>query len=120
MHFPEQELWSVEDVAARWEKSVSYVRDLIRRKLLPLKINRARLMRVGETPMNLRLMPTQFVGLEDLKTFEDIHARALKPRISIKEYSFKHNNRSDKQIRRDIKDKTLDAEMIHGRWMILE
>ena len=118
MNFPDQELWSVEDVAVRWGKPVSYVKDLTRRGVLSMNQGFVENLR---TSQGLRLRITALITLQDLETFEREHTDApvRKHGRSIKEYAQDHHL-SEKTVRRRIHAKTVDARKIDGRWIIFE
>jgi hypothetical protein len=112
---PEQELFTVEDVAFRWEKSVSYVKDLTRRGLLPM--NRAQMHII---PGSKGVRFSCFIVRQDLEAFERAHGQAPVQRLSIKEYAAKHHI-TGKTVRRYIEKKTVRAERGPGRrWIIFD
>jgi hypothetical protein len=124
MNLPEQELFTVEDVAARWNKPVSYVQDLNRRNLLiPTRVsitmpNKLELKHGNLPPIRYYYMR------KDLEAFEREHAVAPPPPppptgLSIKEYMRKYDV-SYRTVDRAIKKKKLNAKKIHGRWMIFD
>jgi len=100
MNFPEQEEFTVEDVAARWGKSVSYVQDLTRRRLLPL--NRHRL----SGSMKLGWKIKSFIAREHLERFE--HAAA------VSHGSWKHLKEAAKFL--DMSEKTLRLRLKQGKF----
>lgn len=113
MNFPEQELFSVEDVAARWKKSVSYVQDLTRRG--KLSMTQADIKFIGQR--KLKLIP--HIRRQDLEQFERTSAKELYG-ITIKDYAGKYGL-SEKTVRRYIKNKKVPARrMPGGRWLIFE
>jgi hypothetical protein len=94
MNLPEQELFSVEDVAARWKKSVSYVQDLVRRKKLPT--NRGFIEHApGSRSVRLRT----YIVRKDLEAFEQAAGAQTGSWLDMKD-AMKFHGRSDKQIRR--------------------
>jgi hypothetical protein len=99
MNFPEQEEFTVEDVAARWGKSVSYVQDLTRRRLLPMR-NRI------SSVENWRVRFKSFITLADLETFEK--------NAGVSNGSWKHLKEAAQIL--DISVKTLRRRLKEGKF----
>jgi hypothetical protein len=126
MNLPEQELFTMEDVAARWNKPLSYVQDVTRRGLLLFDRGMIRAAPEGRIPFTVK----RFISLEGLAAFERKHScPPLKSEVAIqevamreytiKEYVDKHKI-SDKTVRRLINNKAVKAEKRHGHWIIFE
>jgi excisionase family DNA binding protein len=120
MGFPEQELFTIEDVAARWKQSVSYVQDLSRRGLLPMNRTMTRPIRDEHG----KLIPSslwgkRYVVREDLEAFERQHGISPVCFLSIKEYAGKYGI-SERTVFRQLKDGTLKGHRIGKHWRILD
>jgi excisionase family DNA binding protein len=112
MNLPKQERFTIEDVAARWNKPVSYVQDLNRRGLLMR--NKGFIAHVsGSPPIKLTLYFTR----EDLEKFEREHQKSPVHLLSVKEYAAKHGI-SERTVFRLLKSKSLKGRRIGGQWRI--
>jgi hypothetical protein len=112
-NLPEQELFTVEDIAARWNKSVSYVKDLTRRGVLPM--NKAKMQMILGPPKQLKF--SAFVTHKDLIEFER-KCNELPPFLTIGQMAVKEDV-TKKTVQRWIKAKKVKA--IKGptnRWKI--
>jgi hypothetical protein len=61
-----QELFTTEDVAARWDKPLSYVQDLTRRGLLPMNRGMVRVTPGERMPLTIN----RYIERKDLEAFE--------------------------------------------------
>jgi hypothetical protein len=110
-NLPEQERFTVEEVAARWNKSKSYVTDLMRRELLPYCGT------ITKVPGTNTILTKLFVARQDLEQFERA-CHEQPPFLTIQEMALK-NRCSEKTVRRWIKAR--DVRAIKGpnnRWQI--
>ena len=114
MNLPEQDLFSVKDVAARWQKSVSYVQDLTRRGLLPM--NRGDVT-IIHGPGRKRIKLTAFVTRQDLEQFE--RSSTPVPRYGSLKEAAAYYDRDRKTINLWRKDgKVHGKKSPGGRWLI--
>lgn len=107
MKLPEQERFSLEDVAARWKTSVTYVQDLTRRRLLPVRYQLCTDGTPGRKSLFMKMK--LFVERKDLEQFEQTAGASKSSWKSLKEARAHFDNVSDKTIRRWIKEKKVES-----------